>query len=184
MKRILLLFLLLPLIQFAALSQAGLSEGQAVANTTPNPTTSKKYCPHCGITMGNITYPWQHETWCPHYRSQGSSGGSSSSGSVSSTLARSALGVGSIALGSALSSLITSAMDHSNGDNNYYRNESFGGQISFQTDYYSDDDHTCVVLRDPKTGKKGIWHNAYVFNHKQDPQPTSGFCSRCMSRST
>ena len=175
MKRLFLLFLLLPLVQVAALSQAGLSEGQAVAPTTPNPTSSRKSCPHCGITMGNITYPWQHETWCPYYRSQGSSGGSSSSSSVSSTLAGTVAGVGAAALGSALSNLITNAMDHSNGDNNYYRNDNFGGQVSFQTQYYSDDDHTCVVLRDPKTGKKGIWHNAYVFNHKRDPQPTSGF---------
>ncbi len=172
MKKLFLLVtgLVLTVIAFA---QAGLSTGQAVVNPTPTPTQTKKHCPHCGITMGNVTYPWQHETWCPYYRSQGSSSGSSSS--ISSSVAGAALGTGAAVLGSALSSLITSALDHSNGDNNYYTNDSFGGQISFKTEYYSDDDHTCVVLRDPKTGKKGIWHNAYVFNHKRDPQPTSGF---------
>ena len=161
----------------SAHAQAGLSQGQAVVNPTTNPTAGKKHCPHCGITMGNITYPWQHETWCPYYRSQGSGGGSSSSSaSVSSALTATALSAGSMALGSALSSLLTNAMDHSSGDNNYYRNDNFGGQVSFTTQYQRDDDHTCVVLRDPKTGKKGIWHNAYVFNKSgRDPQPTSGF---------
>lgn len=173
MKKALLMITGLVLTTATVFAQAGLSTGQAVVDPTPNPTQTKKHCPHCGITMGNITYPWQHETWCPYYRSQGSSGGSSSS--VSSSLTGAVLGASTAALGSALSSLITNAMDHSNGDNNYYTNDSFGGQVSFKTEYYSDDDHTCVVLRDPKTGKKGIWHNAYVFNHKKDPQPTSGF---------
>ena len=172
MKKILVTILAL-LTTVSVLAQAGLSQGEAIVNTTTNPQQAKKHCPHCGITMGNITYPWQHENWCPYYRSQGSGGSSSSS--RSSSVTATAIGTGAAVLGSAISSLITSAMDHSHGDNNYYRNEAFGGQISFKTDYYSDDDHTCVVLRDPKSGKKGIWHNAYVFNHKRDPQPTSGF---------
>ena len=174
MKRILVSFFAL-LTTVSIFAQAGLGHGEAVGQTTANPTQGKKHCPHCGITMGNITYPWQHENWCPYYRNNGSGSSSSSSSSISSTVTGAAIGAGAAVLGSAISSLITSAMDHSSGDNNYYRNEAFGGQISFKTEYYSDDDHTCVVLRDPKTGKKGIWHNAYVFNHKRDPQPTSGF---------
>jgi hypothetical protein len=170
MKKILVSFFAL-LTTVSVFAQAGLSQGEAVVNPAGNPQQAKKHCPHCGITMGNITYPWQHENWCPYYRSNGSGSSSSSSSSVTAT----AISTGAAVLGSAISSLITSAMDHSSGDNNYYRNEAFGGQISFKTDYYSDDDHTCVVLRDPGSGKKGIWHNAYVFNHKSDPQPTSGF---------
>ncbi len=170
MKKILVSFFAL-LTTVSVFAQAGLSQGEAVVNPAGNPQQAKKHCPHCGITMGNITYPWQHENWCPYYRSNGSGSSSSSSSSVTAT----AISTGAAVLGSAISSLITSAMDHSSGDNNYYRNEAFGGQISFKTDWYSDDDHTCVVLRDPKSGKKGIWHNAYVFNHKSDPQPTSGF---------
>lgn len=170
MKKILVSFFAL-LTTVSVFAQAGLSQGEAVVNPSGNPQQAKKHCPHCGITMGNITYPWQHENWCPYYRSNGSGSSSSSSSSVTAT----AISTGAAVLGSAISSLITSAMDHSSGDNNYYRNEAFGGQISFKTDYYSDDDHTCVVLRDPRSGKKGIWHNAYVFNHKSDPQPTSGF---------
>ena len=170
MKKILSSFLAL-LTTLSVYAQAGLSQGEAVVNPTSKPQQTQKHCPHCGITMGNITYPWQHEIGCPYYRSQSAGGGSSSSSSVSAT----ALGVGAAVLGSAVSGLISSALDHSNGDNNYYRNDGFAQQITFKTDYYRDDDHTCVVLRDPKTGKKGIWHNAYVFNHKRDPQPTSGF---------
>jgi len=170
MKKILVSIVAL-LTTVSVFAQAGLSRGEAVVNPAGNPQQAKKHCPHCGISMGNITYPWQHENWCPYYRSNGSGSSSSSSSSVTAT----AISTGAAVLGSAISSLITSAMDHSSGDNNYYRNEAFGGQISFKTDWYSDDDHTCVVLRDPKSGKKGIWHNAYVFNHKSDPQPTSGF---------
>ena len=174
MKKILLSLLAL-LTTVSVLAQAGLTQGEAYVNPTPTPQQAKKYCPHCGITKGNITYPWQHESWCPYYRSQSSGSSSSSSSSISSSLTGAAIGAGAAVLGSAISSLITSALDHSHGDNNYYQNDAFGGQISFKTDYYSDDDHTCVVLTDPKTNKKGIWHNAYVFNHKSDPQPTSGF---------
>ena len=172
MKKLALIFLFFSL-SLAVWAQAGLGKGEAVVNPTTNPAAAKKHCPHCGITMGNITYPWQHETWCPYYRSQASGSGSSSS--VSSSVGAAAVATGAAVLGSALSSLITSAMDHSSGDNNYYRNDGFAQQLTFKTQYYSDDDHTCVVLRDPKSGGKGIWHNAYVFNHKSDPQPISGF---------
>jgi hypothetical protein len=173
MKKVLISCLLL-YSAFTAFGQAGLGHGEAVGQTTPNPQQAKKHCPHCGITMGNITYPWQHETWCPYYRSQSSGGGSSSSSS--SSVASTAMGVGAAVLGSALSSLIADAFDHSNGDNNYYSNDGFGQQIKFNTEYNAGDDHTCVVLRDPKTKKKGIWHNAYVAGSKsKSPQPTSGF---------
>jgi len=86
---------------------AGLSQGQAVKNTTPNPTTTRKTCSHCGITMGNITYAWQHESWCPYYRS---SGGSSSSRSSSRSYGTyTAASAASYALGSLLSGLISSS---------------------------------------------------------------------------
>ena len=63
---------------------AGLSQGQAVKQATATPTRASKTCPHCGITKGNITYPWQHESWCPYYRARNSgttSGGSRGSSS-------------------------------------------------------------------------------------------------------
>ena len=91
---------------------AGLSQGQAVKNTTPNPTTTRKTCSHCGITMGNITYAWQHESWCPYYRS---SGGSSSSRSSSRSYGTyTAASAASYALGSLLSGLISSGFSRRN----------------------------------------------------------------------
>jgi len=93
MKRF-LAFVLLLALPLSALAQAGLSEGQAVVSPSATPSNStRKHCPHCGITQGNVTYPWQHETWCPYYRSQSSGGGSSSS-SVSSSVTAAAIGTG------------------------------------------------------------------------------------------
>jgi hypothetical protein len=40
-----------------------------------------KVCSECGIVKYNVTYPWQHHTWCPYYRPQ-SSGSSSNSSTV------------------------------------------------------------------------------------------------------
>ena len=70
MKKILLSFLAL-LTTVSVLAQAGLTQGEAYVNPTSTPQQAKKYCPHCGITKGNITYPWQHESWCPYYRTTG-----------------------------------------------------------------------------------------------------------------
>ena len=38
-----------------------------------------KTCSECGIVKYNVTYPWQHHTWCPYYRPQSSGSSSSSS---------------------------------------------------------------------------------------------------------
>ena len=54
MKRILVSFFAL-LTTVSIFAQAGLGHGEAVGQTTANPTQRKKHCPHCGITMGNIT---------------------------------------------------------------------------------------------------------------------------------
>ena len=92
---------------YALAQGAGLSQGEAVKNTTPNTRTTRKVCSNCGITMGNITYSWQHESWCPYYRS---SGGSSSSGSSSRSYGTyTAASAASYALGSLLSDLISSS---------------------------------------------------------------------------
>ena len=67
MKRIVIWTLALVMGTLYAQAQgAGLSQGQAVKSTTANPTQAKKTCSECGITMGNVTYSWQHETWCPY----------------------------------------------------------------------------------------------------------------------
>lgn len=109
MKRTLLTFVLLVAVTVGAWAQgAGLSQGQAVKQTTANPTTMRKRCANCGITMGNITYGWQHESWCPYYRSQGG-GSSQRSRSSSSYGTYTAANAASYALGSLLSGLISSS---------------------------------------------------------------------------
>ena len=102
------LILLLTAFATGAWAQNWLSQGQAVKNTTPNPTQTRKTCSECGITMYNVTYPWQHKDWCPYYRSQGSSRKSSSS---SNYAAYTAADAGISALGSVLSSLVASAFE-------------------------------------------------------------------------
>ncbi|MBE6322777.1 MAG: hypothetical protein E7073_07145 [Bacteroidales bacterium] len=101
-KLILALFMLSLGIISAQAQGAGLSQGEAVKAQTPTTTKAKKTCPNCGITMGNITYPWQHESWCPHYRSQGG-GSSSSRSSSSSSSSYTAASAATTALGALLS---------------------------------------------------------------------------------
>ena len=86
---------------------AGLSQGTPLANPTANPTAAKKSCASCGIRMYNVTYPWQHETWCPYYRSK-NSGSSSSSHSSSNQYYSTTAAVATQALGSLLSGLFSS----------------------------------------------------------------------------
>ena len=107
-RRILYAIALLTIIAVEAEAQgAGLSQGQAVRQTTANPTNVRKTCSNCGITMGNITYAWQHESWCPYYRSSG--GGSSTRSSGRSYGTYTAANAASYALGSLLSGLISSS---------------------------------------------------------------------------
>lgn len=109
MKRILISLVSLTVVAVGAQAQgAGMSRGEAVGQTTPNPTRVRKTCSHCGITMGNITYAWQHESWCPYYRSQGG-GSSQRTRSSSSYGTYTAANAASYALGSLLSGLISSS---------------------------------------------------------------------------
>ena len=102
MKRIVIGMLALVMGTVCAHAQgAGLSQGQAVKNTTANPTQVKKQCSECGITMGNITYSWQHETWCPYYRSK-SSGSSSASRSSGVSSEDAVTAVSAVVVGSAI----------------------------------------------------------------------------------
>ncbi len=177
MKRIVFLWLLLA-VSATSFGQSGLSQGQAYVNPSANPGTTYKTCDHCGIRMGNITYPWQHETWCPYYRPKNSgSGGSTISLGKSTTNAMTALATA--AAGELISNAITNWLDPGKGDNNRYDNTNFGGKVKFYTSSQREDDHTCVVLSDRSTGKLGIWHNAYVFYSASPNSPShmqvSGF---------
>ena len=108
MKRIVIWTLALVMGTLYAQAQgAGLSQGEAVKQTTSNPSTTRKTCPSCGITKGNVTYAWQHESWCPYYREQGG-GGSAHKSSGSSSTAYTAASAATSALGSLLSGMISS----------------------------------------------------------------------------
>lgn len=144
------------------LAQAGLSQGQAVKQTTANPTSEKKTCPYCGIEMRNITYAWQHETWCPYYKSRSSSGSrSSSAGTEQAVTAVAAATVGA-ALGNALSNWLNS---EPKGDYKRYSSNVPGHTFDYRYDERSGGKKVpkYVVLRDREKGTLGVWENAWTF---------------------
>ena len=70
-KSKLLIVILLTLFALPLAAQE-MPHGQPVKNPPPNPVQQKKTCAYCGITMHNVTYPWQHEAYCPYFRPQSS----------------------------------------------------------------------------------------------------------------
>lgn len=150
-------------VGLSAYAQNGLGQGQGVVAPSTNPSQARKACDHCGIAMGNATYPWQHESWCPYYRPQSS--GARSSVSAVNVARLSVASTAMSAVGSLLSGLISNKATKPV-DNTQYENDSFGGQTTFGSSYIAataNDNHTLVVLRDAKTQKVGVWHNAYQF---------------------
>ncbi|MBO4661105.1 MAG: WG repeat-containing protein [Bacteroidaceae bacterium] len=142
---------------------AGLSQGQAVKQATATPARASKTCPHCGITKGNITYPWQHESWCPYYRARnsgttsGSSRGSSSASIVASGIAA---GVGS-SISNAFSNWLNSEPKK---DYSVYKNTKPGSFLNILYDYDPNKEQKYVVLR--AGGKVGIWENAWTYHDR------------------
>lgn len=68
-------------------------------------TAQNKTCSECGIVKYNVTYPWQHHTWCPYYRPQ-SSGSSSGGGSVVNYGAYTAANAATSAIGALLTNAL------------------------------------------------------------------------------
>ncbi len=158
------LFSLLCLTVSAVLfAQAGMGQGQAVKQTTPNPTSAKKTCSYCGIEMGNITYAWQHETWCPYYKSRSSAGSQSSSSSASQVAAGVAAAAVGSALGNALSDWLNS--EPQGGDYKRYSSTVPGHTLGFRYDERSGGQKVpkYVVLRDSGKDKLGVWENAWTY---------------------
>lgn len=155
MKRLLLLITILCLASAAARAQgAGLSQGQAVKNPSPTPQASVKRCPECGIVKGNVTYPWQHEPWCPYYRSQGSGDGSShSSTPVSQTTA----GLAANVLTSALGAALVSSMNNGGGRDFDF---GFNGHQHFTNNRPGGTNGRYVVVRDERSDGVGIYNNS------------------------
>ena len=164
MKRI-LTFLFCLTVSVSLFAQAGLSQGQALKQTTANPTSAKKTCSYCGIEMGNITYPWQHETWCPYYKSR-SAAGSSSSSSSSSVASQAAAGVAAVAVGSALGNALSNWLNSEpKGDYKRYTTNVPGHTLGYKYDERSGGEKVpdYVVLRDSGKDKLGVWQNAWTY---------------------
>ena len=164
MKRI-LTFLFCLTVSVSLFAQAGLSQGQALKQTTANPTSAKKTCSYCGIELGNITYPWQHETWCPYYKSR-SAAGSSSSSSSSSVASQAAAGVAAVAVGSALGNALSNWLNSEpKGDYKRYTTNVPGHTLGYKYDERSGGEKVpdYVVLRDSGKDKLGVWKNAWTY---------------------
>ena len=164
MKRI-LTFLFCLTVSVSLFAQAGLSQGQALKQTTANPTSAKKTCSYCGIEMGNITYPWQHETWCPYYKSR-SAAGSSSSSSSSSVASQAAAGVAAVAVGSALGNALSNWLNSEpKGDYKRYTTNVPGHTLGYKYDERSGGEKVpdYVGLRDSGKDKRGVWKNAWTY---------------------
>lgn len=156
MKRLLLLITILCLSSAAARAQgAGLSQGQAYKSPTPTPQATVKRCPECGIVKGNVTYPWQHEPWCPYYRPQSSGGGAShSSTHVSQTTA----GLAANVLTSALGAALVSSMNSGGGGRDF--DFGFNGHHKFSNNKPGGSNERYVVVRDERADGVGIYNNS------------------------
>lgn len=163
MKRI-LAFIFCLTVSVSLFAQAGLSQGQAVKQPTPNPTSVKKTCSYCGIEMGKITYAWQHESWCPYYKSRSSAGDLSSS---SSSVSQSAAGVAAVTVGSAIGNALSNWLNSEpqGGDYKRYTTTVPGHSLDYRYDERSGGQKVpmYVVLRDSGKGKLGVWANAWTY---------------------
>ena len=147
-----------------ALAQGGLSQGAAIKNPTANPVQSKKTCSQCGITMGNVTYAWQHESWCPYYKSKSSSSRKSSTGSTEQLVTNVAAATVASALGNALGNWLSSEPQGQNGNFKRYFNNNPGQSLDERSDPKTGKDvPRYVVLRDSKKNKLGVWKNAWTY---------------------
>lgn len=57
-------------------------------------------------------------------------------------------------------------------DDYLYKNLFEGGMVRFKFAWNPNDDHTLVVLKDPKTNKVGVWHNSYIFYSDRPQSPS------------
>lgn len=198
MKRILISLALLVTTTMGAWAQgAGLSQGQPYVAPPPTPKKTQKTCSECGITMYNITYPWQHRTWCSHYRARNSGSSSSSRSNGYSTYT--ATNAAASALGSLLSGLISNGFSRRSDRKatktaaeieadlkriEEYKKENAQGKMIFEEDReswtYGDyavsivDEQACI--RNTKTGK---WvlppYDKKVLNRDNTKVPKNAF---------
>lgn len=93
------------------LSAQDMPQGEPVKAPTPNPTTKKKTCAYCGIEKGNVTYAWQHYSWCPYYRAQESAPSRPKGPSANQIVTMAAADAVTTAIGQSLANEVSHAID-------------------------------------------------------------------------
>jgi hypothetical protein len=177
MKRIVIGMLALVMgTAYAHAQGAGLSQGEAVKAPSYTPQTKRKKCPQCGITMGNVTYPWQHESWCPHYRERGGGGDSAPRMSSGSSVSTSNAGIVAGGIASGLGSYLSGALSNwlnsePKRDYSVYKNTQPGTFLNWGSDYdyEPNKEQKYVVVR--AGNKVGVWENSWVTRDKKTRYP-------------
>lgn len=152
MKRnIFIAFVLVMSITVSGYSQV---PGTPVKNPTPTPEKPKKYCEECGIEKGNVTYPYQHHSWCPYYRAQYGDGPAPSHRphhpSTKQIVAAAAIDAASQAIANEVANEISRAADeYSASANKTYTNLRPG-----------ESNGNYIVGKDEMSGKIGVFSNS------------------------
>ena len=128
--------------------------GTPVKNPTPTPEKPKKYCEECGIEKGNVTYPYQHHSWCPYYRAQYGDGPAPSHRphhpSTKQIVAAAAIDAASQAIANEVANEISRAADeYSASANKTYTNLRPG-----------ESNGNYIVGKDEMSGKIGVFSNS------------------------
>lgn len=128
--------------------------GTPVKSPTPTPSKPKKYCEECGIEKGNVTYPYQHHSWCPYYRAQYGDGPAPSHRphhpSTKQIVAAAAIDAASQAIANEVANEISRAADeYSASANKTYTNLRPG-----------ESNGNYIVGKDEMSGKIGVFSNS------------------------
>ena len=128
--------------------------GTPVKAPTPTPQKPKKYCDECGIEMHNVTYAYQHHSWCPYYRAQYGDGPATTPHphhhpSTKQVVAAAAVSAASEALANEIANEISRAADEYTANANKTYTNSRPGESNGKY----------IVGKDELSGKIGVFNN-------------------------
>ncbi|MBP5241321.1 MAG: WG repeat-containing protein [Bacteroidales bacterium] len=120
----------------------------------PTPQKPKKYCDECGIEMHNVTYAYQHHSWCPYYRAQYGDGPATTPHphhhpSTKQVVAAAAVSAASEALANEIANEISRAADEYTANANKTYTNSRPGESNGKY----------IVGKDELSGKIGVFNN-------------------------
>ena len=128
--------------------------GTPIKNPTPNPQKQKKYCDECGIEKGNVTYPYQHHSWCPYYRAQYGDGPAPSHHphhpSTKQIVAAAAIDAASQAIANEVANEISRAADE----------YTAGAYKTYTNSRPGESNGNYIVGKDEMSGKIGVFSNS------------------------